>query len=129
MKKRLMILGLLMMFCTLNLFAQSDNYLIKTSHPVTNLPLQHPEEDIQLAGMYMEKAANHYKIGRILYVAAALTPVIFRLTRSESSGSRGIGVGVLAGGALLVGVGFGFSGDINLKKGSGILHRINLINN
>lgn len=113
------------------LFFMNNSYAQNQASSVLNIPvkyhkIQDTSEDIQLAGMYMEKAANHYKISRILFIAAALTPLIFRVIRSADSESRGL-TPVLASSAMgLTGLGFGFSGDINLKKGSGILRRIDI---
>ncbi|MDQ3393955.1 MAG: hypothetical protein M3512_07580 [Bacteroidota bacterium] len=89
--------------------------------------MESPTEDIHLAGLYMEKAANRYKISRILYIAAAITPVIYRLTRiQDGDGRAGLFVASTSAIGGLASLGFGFSGDINLKKGSAVLRRLKL---
>jgi hypothetical protein len=121
-----------MLFCLSHSSAQSDSLyvLIKPVNyiqPVHKLHMDTPSDDIQLAGLYMEKAANQYKISRILYIAAAMVPFTYRLIGSGDNNVAGV---VLVGSSAmgLVGLGFGFSGDLNLKKGSGILRRIQLQN-
>lgn len=74
----------------------------------------------------MEKAAKHYKLSRILLAAAVVTPVVLRLTRSNTNDSPAV-AGSLVGSSLgIVGIAFGFSGDINMRKGSSILRRVRL---
>lgn len=107
-----------------NSFAQTST----SNTPINSITIDDNVEDIRLAGLYMDKAAKRYTTAKVVLASGVLAGVLTSLIRrSDQDGIVYRRPNLLfVGPAGLISLGFGISGDSNLRKGSGILRKIGL---
>ncbi len=100
-------------------FAQNDPMYDRKNAPIISQTV--PAEDIQFAGDLFEKASRQYTTSKVLYILSAAVPLALALRNETKQGHLFIGIPI-----AVVGLGFSFSADSNLRKAGGLLKGVSL---